>query len=89
MTLSQINTFKRWHLQHGGKPVELTLCDLVIGAWLGGWMLMPSAFLAHDWQLLPASLAMVLLPEAYHGLRAHLHARGIVRCDWLSAVQRR
>lgn len=89
MTLSQLNTLKRWHLQHGAKPVELTLCDLVIGAWLGGWMLMPSVFLLHAWQLLPASLAMVLLPEAYHGLRARLHARGVLRCDWLNAVQRR
>jgi len=89
MTLSQLHSLKRWHLQNTERPVELTLCDLVIGAWLGGWILMPGVLLLSQWQLLPASLAMVLLPEAYCGLRARLHARGILRCDWLAVLSRR
>lgn len=87
MTLTQLNTLKRWHLQHGARPVELTVCDLVIGAWLCGWMLMPSLLLVHAWQLLPLSLCMVLTPDSYHAVRARLHRRGILRCDWLPAVQ--
>jgi hypothetical protein len=88
MTLSQLHLLKRWHLHHGARPVELTVCDLVIGAWLCGWMLMPSLLLLGAWAWLPASLGMVFLPDSYHALRARLHRRGVLRCDWLPAVQR-
>jgi hypothetical protein len=88
MTLHQLQDWKRWHTAHGhGRPLEMTLCDTVIAAWLGGWMLLPVLMALGAWPLLPASLALVVLPEAYHLLRRRLHQQGVLRCDWLAAVR--
>jgi hypothetical protein len=86
MTLRQLNRFKRWHLAHSeAHPVEFQLCDLVLGAWVSGWMLLPTLVLLDAETVMPASLLLILTPELYVGLRRTLHQRGLLRCDWAEA----
>jgi hypothetical protein len=89
MTLQQLNQFKHWHVCHRqGRELEFAVCDLVLGGWVCGWTLLPT-LVALDAELeLPASLALVLLPDIYCGLRKWLHQAGWLRCDWLDAVRR-
>jgi hypothetical protein len=90
MTLQQLNHFKRWHICHReGRAVEFTLCDLVLGAWVFGWMLLLPLLALDQEVLLPASLLLILMPEIYCGLRRLMHQRGLLRCDWLDAIRRR
>ena len=90
MTLHQLRDFKHWHLVHGRiRPVELTLCDAVLAAWVAGWMLLPALLALNAWPWLPLSLLLVLMPELYHGLRRQLHRRSLLRCDWLDVVRLR
>jgi hypothetical protein len=89
MTIKQLNQFKRWHISHQeGHAVEFTLCDLVLGAWIFGWILLLPLFVLHQEPLLPASLLLILAPEVYCGLRRVMHRRGMLRCDWLDAIRR-
>lgn len=87
MTLEQLHSLKRWHLSHAeGHRVELALCNLMLGAWLVGWMLLLPLAALGAWTLLPLSLLLTQLPMSYHRLRERLHRRGRLRCDWLCAV---
>ncbi|MFM2066867.1 MAG: hypothetical protein RLZZ584_1776 [Pseudomonadota bacterium] len=90
MTLQQLNHFKHWHVCHRQRhELEFALCDLVLGAWLFGWMLLPTLVVLDAELVMPVSLALVLLPDIYCGLRKHLHHAGLLRCDWLDAVRLR
>ncbi|MFM2121414.1 MAG: hypothetical protein RL722_2882 [Pseudomonadota bacterium] len=88
MTLSQLSDFKRWHVGHRqDHAIEFALCDLVLGAWVAGWTSLPAFIVIDHAGWLPASMAMVLTPEFYIGLRRRLHLRQVLRCDWLEAVR--
>ena len=67
MTLQQLESLKHWHLTHAeGRRVELALCNLMLGAWLVGWVLMLPLAAVGAWALLPLSLALTQLPASYH-----------------------
>lgn len=88
MSLQQLQNFKRWHIGHfHGHSVEMAVCDAVLSGWLMGWMSLPVLVLLDEWAWLPLSLLLSVLPATYWSLRARLHRRGILRCDWLSSVQ--
>ena len=88
MRLQKLHDFKHWHLGHThGHALELWVCDSVLAAWVAGWMLLPVLALIDAWPLLPGSLALTLFPTAYWALRARLHRRGLLRCDWLHTVR--
>jgi hypothetical protein len=89
MTLQQLQQFKQWHLNHHGRSVELAVCDLVLGAWIGGWALLAELIVIGELWLLPISLGLTLAPMLYVALRRRLHRQGRLRCDWLAAVQNR
>ncbi|MEY4750811.1 MAG: hypothetical protein RIQ60_3025 [Pseudomonadota bacterium] len=90
MTLDQLKHFKRWHVCHrDGHELEFALCDMVLEAWVLGWMLLPTLAILDAEALLPASLALILMPELYCGLRRQLHLSGRLRCDWLDAIRTR
>lgn len=87
MTLQQLKQVKQWLRLHGGRhPVELQVWDLVLTAWLLGWVGLPPSLLLHEWLLLPLCLSFWLLPELYTRWRSRLHRRGRLRCDWLTAL---
>ncbi|MEL4178689.1 hypothetical protein [Roseateles sp. PN1] len=87
MTLLQLTQIKRWLLLHQARhPVELYAWDLVLTAWLMGWMALPVLLLLDDWPLLPLCLIGYVLPNGYASWRRGLHRRGRLRCDWLTAL---
>jgi hypothetical protein len=87
MKLQQLHDFKHWHMGHPhGHSVELGLCDMVLAAWVLGWMLLPVMFVLEALPMLPTSLLLTLAPSAYWALRRKLHQRGLLRCDWLHVV---
>jgi hypothetical protein len=89
MTLAQLNHFKHWHVCHRtDHEIEFALCDLVLGAWLCGWMLLPTLVVLDAEAVMPGSLALILMPEIYCALRRHMHLSGRLRCDWLDAIRR-
>lgn len=88
MTLQQIHDFKQWHMGHPHHHgMELGFCDLVLAAWVSGWMMLPAVALLHEWAWLPVSLLLTLMPPAYWAVRQALHRRGLLRCDWLHTVR--
>jgi len=73
MTLQQIHDFKQWHLGHPHHHgMELGLCDLVLAAWVAGWMMLPAVALLHEWAWLPVSLILTLALPAYWAVRVAL-----------------
>ena len=89
MTLDQLHAVKRWHVAHRReRPLEYHAWDAVLTLWLMGWMGVPSALLLHWLWALLLCTALFFAPPAYVRLRARLHRRGALRCDWLAALGR-
>ena len=87
MTLKQLAQVKRWLRLHGHQhPLELQAWDLVLTAWVLGWMSTPVFMLIDEFALLPLCLAGFLLPTMYATLRSRMHRLGQLRCDWLTAL---
>ena len=88
MTLPQLHALKVWHERHGRRqPFEKQVWDLVVTLWLAGWVGAPSALLLHRTGSLWGCAAAICLPGAYVQVRRWLHARRILRCDWISALR--
>ncbi len=87
MNLRQMSTLKRWHVAHREQaPLEYHAWDAVLTLWLLGWMGLPPALLLHWLWAVVLCLPLFLAPPAYVRLRAGLHARGTLRCDWLAVL---
>lgn len=87
MTLLQLTQIKRWLFLHGRRhPMELCAWDMVLTAWVLGWVALPALLLIHAWALLPLCPAGFLLPGVYATWRIRLHRSGRLRCDWLTAL---
>ena len=54
---------------------------LSVGLFVAGWFI----FGLRLW--MPVSLLMTLTPSFYAAARRQLHQRGLLRCDWLAALQ--
>ncbi len=88
MTLQQLQDLKQWHRHHsGGRAMEAALCDLVLCIWAAGWTLLLALAVIDAPEMMPVSLLMTLTPSFYAAARRQLHQRGLLRCDWLSALQ--
>lgn len=88
MNLQQLHRLKHWHVTHQhGRTIEFTLCDMVLGAWIGGWAMLLPLLALQELAWLPLSLLLIMVPEGYCSLRRRLHLRGTLRCDWLDALQ--
>ena len=87
VTLKQVAQVKRWLRLHGHRhPLELHAWDMVLTAWVLGWMATPVFMVINEYKLLPLCLAGFLLPTLYAALRSYLHRVGHLRCDWLTAL---
>jgi hypothetical protein len=89
MTLQQLATVKRWHQIHRrDASLEYQLWDAILTCWVLGWVGVPAAVvLAPEGGLLTCAL-LLCVPELYVRLRARLHRRRVLRCDWLASVGR-
>ena len=87
MTLKQLAQVKRWLRLHShSHPLELQAWDLVLTAWVLGWLAVPVFMVIDEFQLLPLCLTGFLLPTMYAAGRRKLHHAGALRCDWLTAL---
>jgi hypothetical protein len=87
MTLSEFHALKLWHTHHQGHPLEKSAWDMVCTAWMMGWVGLPAALLLDAGWAQVACLAVLFLPGSYVTLRARLHRRGRLRCDWITALR--
>ncbi len=84
MNLEQLDGLRNWHLRHGQtRRVERHAWESVLTLWLLGWSGIPAALLSSSAWMPLACLALIASPSAYVALRARLHRRGHLRCDWL------
>jgi hypothetical protein len=88
MTLVQLTAMKAWMNAHrAGQPVEYHAWDAVLTLWLMGWMGLPACLLLDDPWAVMACVALFFMPPGYLRLRASLHRRHRLRCDWLDVVE--
>jgi hypothetical protein len=88
MTLNQLHSLKSWHQRQGSaKRVEWQLWEAVLTLWLLGWAGMPAALLVNSPWVPLVCLLLTALPSSYVLLRALLHRRGRLRCDWLGLLR--
>ena len=89
MTLHQLSVLKQWHVSHKReRPIEFHTWDAMLTLWIMGWMGVPAAVILGKLSGLLACTAFFFAPAGYVRLRRRLHARGLLRCDWLKALQR-
>lgn len=89
MTLQQLTTVKRWHQTHPReRSLEQQLWDVMLTCWLMGWMGVPAAVLLAPGLGVAVCVGLFFVPSLYVRLRARLHRRGVLRCDWLASAQR-
>lgn len=89
MRLQEFNALKVWHQTHGRHPVEKAAWDGVLTLWLVGWVGgMAALVMRSDWAA-GTCLGLLFLPGVYVALRRWLHRHQRLRCEWLSAVERR
>ncbi len=87
MTLHQMTVLKRWHVEHRAEhPVEYHVWDMMLTAWVMGWVGMPAALILWVPQGVAACVVLFAAPTLYVWLRERLHRRRRVRCDWLDAL---
>jgi hypothetical protein len=87
MTLNQQAQVKHWLVLHRrNHPVEYQAWDMILMCWVLGLMGVPGLLLTDTLGWLPICLLGFLLPSLYAELRIHLHRRGRLRCDWLTAL---
>ena len=88
MTLHQLTAVKQWHLTHPlGHVVEQRVWDGLLAVWVAGWTGLPATWLMQSIAVMALCGALVLLPGRYVALRARLHRRGTLRCDWLGSAR--
>ena len=88
LTLAQLQQIKLWHVAHEREnTVEYQVWQLVLAAWLMGWVGWVPAFIFDAVWADPLCILGMLLPQAYVYARARLQLAGLLHCDWLRALQ--
>lgn len=88
MTLEQMATIKRWHLNHPRPAsVEFQVWDAMLTCWVLGWMGLPVALLLGSMVGTALCVPLFYAPAAYVTLRRRLHRRQVLRCDWLDSAR--
>ncbi len=89
MTLQQLHAIKLWHVSHKRQcPLEYHTWDIMLTAWVVGWMGEPAALILWWPGVAVAFAALFMAPTFYVALRRSLHRRGWLRCDWLKSLER-
>jgi hypothetical protein len=87
MTLRELAHIKRWHVQHRHHhPVEFQAWDVMLTAWLIGFMGAPAALLVDAPEAIVVCALLFFAPGAYVHCRERRHRAGRLRCDWLDAL---
>ena len=88
MTLTQYHALKVWHTRHcRDRPLEKSAWDLVLMLWMCGWVGLPATLLVGAPLATLGCTVLLLLPTAYVAARRRLHRRGVLRCDWVTAIR--
>jgi hypothetical protein len=88
MTIQELAVIKRWHVAHRrDHPVEFHTWDLVLTAWLAGWVGLPTAWLLAEPLVMLACFAALFIPAVYVRVRLRLHGQHRLRCDWEYVVR--
>jgi hypothetical protein len=87
LSLAQMQRLKNWHAARPkANPLERQAWEGVVTVWVMAWMgWLPAYTLDAPWAY-PLCLLGAWLPQAYVQLRAHAHASGWLRCDWLDLL---
>jgi hypothetical protein len=88
MKVQQLASIAAWMNSHRHRqPMEYHIYTMVLTLWLMALIGLPVS-IALNPLLLFVCAAGVILPDAYFSLRARLHMRQKLRCDWLPAGAR-
>jgi hypothetical protein len=88
MKVQQLAAISNWMNSHRHRqPMEHHTYTVVLTLWLMAIIGLPVS-IALNPTLLLVCVAGVILPDAYFSLRARLHQRQTLRCDWLPAAAR-
>lgn len=89
MTLQQLHAIKLWHVAHKPqRPLEYHAWDLMLTAWLVGWMGEPAALILWWPGMIIGCALLFTAPSVYVALRRWLHRNQRLRCDWLDSTRR-
>jgi hypothetical protein len=90
MTLDELQRIKKWHVAHRhDHPIEYHTWDLMLTAWVMGWVGLLPAYAFDTWWGLPLCVLGMAAPGLYVGWRLRAHREHKLRCDWLSAARAR
>ena len=88
LNFDQLQRVKLWHAaQERENTLEYKLWQLVLTAWLMGWVGWLPAFVFDAIWAYPLCAVGMLLPQAYVYLRGRIEAAGMLRCDWLRLLR--
>lgn len=89
VTLAQMQRVKNWHAAQGvACPVEKGVWEIVLAAWLMGWIGWLPAFAFEAYWTCPFCLMGMFAPGIYVAWRARSDERHLLRCDWLESLNR-
>ena len=87
ITLAQLQRVKDWReAQRGAHPLECQIWEMVLTAWVMGWMGWLPAFTFEATWAYPLCVLGILAPRLYVYARARAHLARRLRCDWLELV---
>ena len=88
MTIQELAAIKRWQVAHRHEhPVEFHAWDLMLTAWLAGWVGLPVCWVLSAPLLMLLSFAALFAPALYVRVRLRLPAKRRLRCDWEYVVR--
>lgn len=88
ISLAELQRIKNWHAaQNGAQPVERQIWEAVMTAWVMAWIAWLPAYTFEAPWAYPLCLLGIAVPQIYVQLRAHAHASGRLRCDWLHLLR--
>lgn len=89
MQLTELHRIKQWQVAHRKtQPLENEAWDLVLMAWVMGWVGWVPAYAFGALWATPLCLLGMAAPGLYCAWRARMHRLGRLRCDWLPAGRR-
>lgn len=87
ITLAQLQRVKDWReTQRAAHPLECQLWEIVLTAWVMGWMGWLPAFTFEAAWAYPLCVLGTVAPRLYVYVRARAHIARRLRCDWLDLV---
>ena len=84
MSLDELQRIKQWHVRHRlDHPLESQLWDVMLTAWLAGWVGWIPAFAFEALWAAPLCAVAMSAPTLYAAWRLRAHRAKRLRCDWV------